>query len=237
MSEFQVQGPLQSFSFDLFGLHIIVSESIVVQWLVMLILGVLFFVLGRNLSVRTRSRRQMLAELIVTFFKKAVNDTMGEQYSKFTAYIGGLFFFSCLSSLMGLLGLRAPTADLSVVAAWGLTTFVLVTRNKFKTGGVKGYLKSFIEPMPFMLPFNIISEPANPVSQTLRHFANILGGTVISGLIYFSLGHIANGFATIGIPAIASLYFDLFSAVIQAYIFVTLTMTYIAGGDCSPSDD
>lgn len=231
-SEFTVEGPLKSITFDLFGFEVVISESIVVQWIVMAVLAVIFFILGRNLKVRATSRRQMAAEYLVCFFRNMVHDTMGVKYSKYTAYIGGLFCFSILSSLMGLFGLRCPTSDLSVIAAWGIVTFILTQRNKFKTGGVKGFFKGFIEPLPFMLPFNIIGEIANPVSQTLRHFANILAGSVIGGLIYFALGQVAGGLASIGVPAILSLYFDLFSAFIQAYIFCTLTMAYVSMAEC-----
>lgn len=230
---FSVTGPMIVTRFELFGMEIVLSETVVIQWFIILVLGTIFYVLGRNLKVVSRSRRQMLAETIVSFFLKMNKDTMGEGFSKYTPYIGALFCFSMISSLSGLFGMRSPTSDLSVVGAWGLVTFVLVTRMKFKSGGVKGYLKSFIDPVPFMLPFNIISEPANPISQTLRHFANILAGTVIGGLIYFFLGQVAGGLAAIGIPAVLSLYFDLFSAVVQAYIFCTLTMAYISTSDCS----
>lgn len=230
--EFTVEGPLKSIVFNMGDFEVVISESIVVQWVVMAILAVVFFILGRNLQLKPTSRRQMAAEYLVGFFRNMVNDTMGEKYHKYTAYIGGLFCFSILSSLMGLLGLRAPTSDLSVVAAWGIVTFILTQRNKFKTGGVKGFFKGFIEPLPFMLPFNIIGEVANPVSQTLRHFANILAGSVIGGLIYFALGQVLGGLASIGVPAILSLYFDLFSSFIQAYIFVTLTMAYVSMAEC-----
>lgn len=232
MDTFTVEGPLLSAQFDLFGLHVEIAESIVVQWLVMAILAVLFFVLGRNLKVEPTSKRQMAAEYLVGFFSGMVNDTMGEKYKNYTPYIGALFCLSILSSLMGLLGLRAPTADLSVVGTWAVITFILTLRNKIKTGGMKGYLKSFIEPMPFMLPFNIIGDIANPVAQALRHFANIVAGMVIGGLVYFALGQFAFGLFTIGIPAVLSLYFDLFSSFIQAYIFVTLTMAYVSMAEC-----
>ena len=228
MTEFTVEGPLQSISFNIGGYNVIISESIVVQWIVMAVLAVLFFILGRNLKVRTTSKRQMAAEYLVNFFNNMVRDTMGEKYKKYTPYIGGLFCFSILSSLMGLFGFRCPTSDLSVIAAWGATTFVLTLRNKLKTGGVKGYLKSFIEPMPFMLPFNIIGDFANPIAQALRLFGNNVSGIVIGGLVYFALGGIAGGLAQIGVPAVLSLYFDLFSAVIQSYIFITLTMAYVS---------
>lgn len=229
---FTVRGPQLSAQFNLFGLQINLSETIVSQWVVILIVGVVFFILGRNLKVKPTSKRQVLAEWIVEMFSGMVMTTMGPSYKKYTPYIGALFCFSLLSSLMGLLGLRAPTADICVTATWAVITFVLTQFNRFKTGGVKGYFKSFIEPLPFMLPFNIIGEIANPMSQALRHFGNIVSGMVISGLVYFALGGIAGGLASIGIPAILSLYFDLFSSVIQAYIFVTLTMAYVSGAEC-----
>ena len=224
---YSVNGPMQVFEYDLFGMKLAFSESIVVEWIVILILGIVFFILGRNLKVRPTSKRQVIAEMMVSTFSGMVNDSMGIRYKKYTPYISALFCFSMLSSLMGLFGLRSPTADVSVVGAWGIITFILVQRNKFKTGGVKGFFKGFIEPMPFMLPFNLIGEVANPLSQTLRHFGNILTGMVIGGLIYYALGTFA-----IGVPAILSLYFDLFSSLIQAYIFVTLTMSYVAMAEC-----
>ena len=224
---FTVNGPMEVTSFDLFGMTFHLSESVVVEWIVVVFLGIAFFILGRNLKVRPTSRRQMAAEYLVGLFSGMVNDTMGISYKKYTPYIGALFCFSIISSLMGLLGLRAPTADISVVASWALITFILVQRNKGKTGGIKGYFKSFVDPIPFMLPFNIIGEFANPMSQALRHFGNIVSGMVIGGLIYFALGYFA-----IGIPAVLSLYFDLFSSFLQAYIFVTLTMSYVSMAEC-----
>ncbi len=224
---FTVQGPMVSFEFNLGGFQVVVTESVIVQFLVVVVLGIVFFILGRNLKVEPTSKRQAAAEWIVGMFNGMVNTTMGEKYSKFQSYIGALFCLSMVSSLSSLFGFRAPTSDLSVVAAWGIVTFVLCTGNKLRTGGVKGYLKSFVQPLPFMLPFNIIGEFANPIAQTLRHFANILAGSVIGGLIYFALGNFA-----VGLPAVLSLYFDLFSAVIQAYIFVTLTMSYVSLAEC-----
>lgn len=226
---FTIEGPLQSLTFELFGKEWVVAESVLMQWVVLVILAVAFLILGSNLKVVPTSRRQVVAEWIVTLFDGQVGGTMGDHYKKaYTPYIGGLFCFIMVSCLMGLFGLRNPTSDLSVTLSWGLITFFLVLYNKLKTGGIKGYLKGFFEPMPFMLPFNIIGDFANPVAQSLRLFGSNISGMVIGGLVYYALGGFAAGLLSIGIPAVLSLYFDLFSSVIQSFIFVTLTMSYVS---------
>ncbi len=228
---FTVEGPLKSVSFELFGKEWIISESVISEWIVMVVLAIGFFILGRNLKVQPTSRRQVIAEYIVGTFTGQVDANMGSEYKAYRPYIGSLFCFIMLSCLMGLFGLRNPTSDISVTGSWAVITFVLVWYNKFRTGGVKGFLKSYIDPVPFMLPFNIIGDFANPVSQALRLFGNNISGMVISGLIYFALGGVAAGLVSIGIPAVLSLYFDLFSAFIQSYIFVTLTMSYVSSAE------
>lgn len=224
---FTVNGPLVVASFDLFGITWNLTESVIVQWIVILILLVVMLILTHKMEVIPKTKRQAMAEWIVTLVQGMVDTTMGEKYKKYTTYIGALLCFILINNLMSLLGLRNPTADISVTGAMAIITFVMTQYNRAKTGKVKGYFHAFIEPMPFMLPFNIIGEIANPVSQALRLFGNMVAGMVIGGLIYFALGNFA-----ILIPAVASLYFDIFSAVIQAYIFTTLTMAYISGAEC-----
>lgn len=224
---FTVNGPHVFASFELFGITWNLTESVIVQWFVILILLAIMLILTHKLEVIPKTKRQAAAEWIVTFVKDMVEQAMGPKYRGYTAYMGAVLFFLMLNNLMSLLGLRNPTADVSVTGAVAIITFMLTQINRARTGKVKGFLHSFIEPMPFMLPFNIIGELANPVSQALRLFGNITAGMVIGGLIYFALGNFA-----ILIPAVASLYFDIFSAVIQSYIFVMLSMTYIAGAEC-----
>ena len=226
---FTVNGPKLVATFNLFGIELNLTESIIVQWIVMAILLVIILILTHKLEIVPTTKRQALAEMLVETVRGMVNDGMAPKYKAYIPYIGTLFSFSLLSSLMSLLGLRAPTADLSVTLTWGLITFVLIQYNRAKTGHLKGFCKSFVDPLPFLLPFNIIGEVANPVSLALRHFGNLAAGMVISGLIYFALGNFA-----IGIPAVLSLYFDLFSSFMQAYIFCMLTMSYIANAECEP---
>ncbi len=79
--------------------------------------------------------------------------------------------------------------------------------------------------MPFLLPLNVIGELANPVSLSFRLFGNIVGGVIIMGLIYAALP----GLLKIGIPAVLHIYFDLFSGVLQSFIFVMLSMIFVSG--------
>ncbi len=224
-----VNGPLVVTSFDLFGMTFNLTESIIVQWLVMLILLVVILILTHNMKVVPETKRQAAAEWIVEFARSMVDGTMGKKYGAYIPYIMTLLCFIMINNLMGLLGLRNPTADVSVTGTFAAITFFLVQYNRAKTGKVKGYFKSFVEPLTFMLPFNIIGEFANTLAQSLRLFGKIIAGTVINALIYFALDQVL---APVLVPAITSLYFDIFSAVMQAYIFCMLTMSYISSADC-----
>lgn len=110
----------------------------------------------------------------------------------------------------------------------------MIEAAKIKADGIGGYLKGFINPL------NIISEVSTPVSMSFRHFGNIAGGMIITSLIYFALTGLSSAIGlavpifTIGLPAVLSLYFDLFSGFMQAFIFIMLTMIYISS---SSSED
>jgi F-type H+-transporting ATPase subunit a len=212
------------FSFNL-------TTSVTVQWVIIILLGLLFCWLGKNLKVKPETKRQAAAEMIVGFFSGMVTDAMGHKYIKYAPYIAVIFCFSMCNSLAGLLGMRSPTADISVVGAWGLITAFLVLRNKFKTGGFMGPLKSLLEPVFPMFPINLIGEITNPLTQSFRHFGNILAGSIIMGIIYWAMGYFA-----VLLPAVLSMYFDIFGAVVQAYIFSTLTMVYVLMADRTPEN-
>jgi F-type H+-transporting ATPase subunit a len=172
-------------------------------------------------------KRQVIAEWAVEVVDNLVNNTMGKGYEKMAPYIAALFASSIFGSLISLTGLRPVTADYSTVLTWALMSFVLIERAKIKADGIGGYLKSFINPL------NLISEASTPVSMSFRHFGNIAGGIIITTLIYVALTGLSNlicdvAIFTVGIPAVLSLYFDLFTGFMQAFIFINLTMIYIA---------
>jgi F-type H+-transporting ATPase subunit a len=235
--EFGVAGAMVVLPVELFGISsepdsfisFNLTTSVTTQWVVIIILGIIFYILGRNLKVKPETKRQMAAEAMVGFFTGVVRDAMGDKYIKYVPYIATILCFSALNSLAGLMGMRSPTADISVVGTWGLITFFLVQRNKIKTGRFYSPITSLLEPVWPMFPINLIGEITNPLTQSFRHFGNILAGTIIMGILYWALGYFA-----VALPAVFSLYFDLFGAVIQAYIFATLTMVYVLMADRQP---
>lgn len=219
-----------------------ITESQINSWLIMLsILGLALY-LGHGLALNPQTRRQLLAEWAVEKVEGLVSDNMGERFKQFVPFIAAIMVISAFSSLMSLVGLRPPTADMNVVAGWAIVVFVIITYYKLK-GGLFPYVKGFFEPVPVFAPFNIIGELATPVSMSFRHYGNVLSGVVISTLVAFALqglsklvlgwlpGFLGNfPFLQVGLPAILSLYFDIFSGLMQAFIFAMLTMLYIATG-------
>ena len=221
------------------------SETLIVSWIVMLVITLLCIFLTHNMKVEKISRRQALAEWLVEVANKFVIGNMGQSFAYFVPFVAALFALSVFSNLIGLLGVRSPTADLNTEAGWAIVVFVIITAQKIKAGGFGGYLLGFTKPIPLLTPFNVLSELSTPISMACRHFGNILSGLVINGLIYAALagagsalfglipGAVGNVLSTIpildvGIPAILSFYFDWFTGVMQAYIFCMLTTMYIA---------
>lgn len=217
-----------------------VTESQVNSLAVTLSVLFLCLFLTRGMTPRGGGKRQHFAEFIVGFTDKLVKDNMGESFSGFSPFIGAMMALSALSSLLSLLGLYPPTSDINIVGGWALLVFFLITYYKMKCGPLH-YLRSFADP-PLLTPLNVISEVATPLSMAFRHYGNVLSGSVISvllaaglsGLSCLVLGWLPGVLGEfpllrVGIPAILSLYFDLFSGCLQAYIFAMLTMLYVGG--------
>lgn len=217
-----------------------ITEAQVNSLLVVISVTFVCLYLTHGLTVKAHLKRQIAVEWLIESASKLVNGSMGEYFNGFIPFIAAILVLSALSSLSSLLGLYAPTSDINVVAGWAILVFILITYYRFKCGPLH-YMKSFTEPIALMTPMNIISEIATPISMSFRHYGNILSGSVISVLIAAALQGLSNKvlgwlpgflgqfpFLRIGLPAILSLYFDVFSGVLQAYIFAMLTMSYVS---------
>ena len=219
-----------------------ITESQINSFLVMISVIGLCLYMTHGLKVKAETKRQVIVEWIVEKVEKLVNESMGEYFSGFAPFIAAIMALSAFSSLLSLFGLYPPTSDVNIVAGWAILVFVLITYYKLKGGPLK-YFKGFLEPVPILAPINIIGEFATPLSMTFRHYGNVLAGTVISTLLASALqglsakvlGWLPGVLADIpvlqiGIPAVLSVYFDVFSGCLQAYIFAMLTMMYVANG-------
>lgn len=222
--------------------NLVITEAQINAWLILItILGAcLFFTHG--LKEDKRDWRQMAAEWVVEKLDGLVESSMEELFRKsYAPFIGAILAYSACSSLMSLIGVFPPTSDVNVIAGWSILVFVLITKNKLKAG-FGNYAKGFLEPIPVMLPMNILGEVATPISMTFRHFGNVMSGSVIATLIAWALQNLSRmvlgglpgilgeiPFLQIGLPAVLSVYFDVFSGCIQAYIFAMLTMLNVSG--------
>lgn len=241
--EVSITGARIFFTVPIFG-GIPITETIVNSWLVMLVIIGLCLFLTSNLRVRNVTKRQVIAEMLVTTAQNFVNNNMGPKFAYYAPFIAALFASSLLSNLLSLVGLFPPTSDLSTTLAWAVLVFVLITYTKIRTGGLGGYLKGFTQPIFVLTPFNVLSELATPISMAFRHFGNIVSGGVISALVYAALASLSSlvfgllpgvlgdimsqiPLFQVGIPAVLSVYFDLFSGFMQAFIFCMLTTLYI----------
>ena len=164
-----------------------ITQTLTVSWLVMIIISALFIWLGSGLKVTGISRKQAVAEMIYTALVNFVRGNMGTGFDFYIPLVGTIFITSVISNLISLVGIWSPTADLMTELAWGLVVFVIITYHKIKSSGIGAYLKGFLDPIPILLPINIMSECFTPISMACRHFGNILSGTVISTLIYAAL--------------------------------------------------
>lgn len=237
-----VTGPLIYATIDMPFQDLTISESQINSAAVVIFIFALCLYLTRGLKVVPDTKRQLIVEMLVEKTKSFVTDNMGVKFASFAPFIAAIMAVSAVSSLSSLLGLYPSTSDVNIVAGWAILVFVIITYYKLK-GGTFNYIKGFFDPIPIFAPFNIIGELSTPVSMSFRHYGNVLSGVVISVLISTVLGSVSDKllgwlpgflndipFLSIGIPAVLSLYFDIFSGCLQAFIFAILTMLYISNG-------
>ena len=219
-----------------------ITSAQINSWLVIIAILGLCLYLTHGLSRDANTKRQLLCEWVIEKTEGMVMESMGPFFEGYAPFIAAIIALSAFSSLLTLFGLFPPTSDINVVAGWAILVFILITYYKLK-GGVLNYLKGFTEPIFVMAPLNVLGEIATPVSMAFRHYGNVLSGSVIAVLIAAALQAASNlllgwlpfgigdiPFLQIGIPAILSVYFDIFSGCMQAYIFAMLTMLNISGG-------
>ncbi|MEN8906329.1 MAG: F0F1 ATP synthase subunit A [Clostridiales bacterium] len=230
------------YNINLGGLEITISDSIVVMWMIMIVIIALAYVLTRNLKPIPEGK-QIAAEYIVETINSFFKQTIGHHWKPFAPYLGTILIFLVFANTVSLFNIipsgellyslthfeifkhfhfhvSPPTKDINITAALAVMSIFLVIGSGIIIKGPIAFLKSFFEPLWIMLPFKILDYFSRPLSLCMRLFGNVFAAYVLMELIYMIFPLI--------IPAIFSIYFDLFDGGLQAFIFVFLTSIYIS---------
>lgn len=201
-----------------------ITNAVAMEVLVVGFLLIVFIMVRSSLSVESPGGLQHMVEGLNGFIEGQSRDVIGHHSERFTPFLVTLGLFILIANLFGVVpGLESPTASPVVPLGCAICAFVYYQFQGFKTSGV-GYLKHFLGPMwwlsPLMLPLEIISHLARLMSLTIRLYANMFAGDMVT-LVFFSLIPVA-------VPVIF-LGLHIGVALLQAYIFVLLTTVYLAG--------
>lgn len=165
---------------------------------------------------------QNALEAAVEFVDKFTNDNTDNLSKELPAYMFSIAVFMIGCAATELFGQRPPTADVVLTFSMALCTLFLINFYGIKKKKLFGRIKALASPSPVIMPMKILSDVATPVSLACRLFGNMLGGMIVMDLLKNSLG----GYA-VGMTALAGLYFNLFHPLIQTYIFIILSLTFI----------
>ena len=203
-----------------------VSESVVVSWIVMAVLALAALLLTRKLSVRDPGKVQIALESAVQFLNGFVKENIGSHWRPFAPWLGTVALYIGLSNIVGIFGLTPPTKDIGVTAALAVMSMLLIYGAQFRYNGLLGGLKKVAEPMPLLIPINLMEIVIRPLALCMRLFGNVLGAFIIMEMIKLLVPAV--------VPAVLSIYFDLFDGLIQMVVFVFLTTLFTGEGIKEP---
>ncbi|MBQ1784877.1 MAG: F0F1 ATP synthase subunit A [Gammaproteobacteria bacterium] len=197
------------------------NATILFTWALMLVLVVGAALITRRLATgHQRSRWQNLLEIVVTAIMGQIEDLGLENPRRYLAFLGTLFLFIASAALASVIpGYEPPTASLSTTAALALCVLIAVPLFGIAGQGLAGYLKSYLQPTPIMLPFNLIGEVSRTLALAVRLFGNMMSGAMIIGILLSITPFV--------FPVVMTLL-GLLTGMVQAYIFTILAAVYIA---------
>ena len=200
--------------------------TIIVSWVVMALLVGLALYLRRALRQDVEekpNRTQATLDMLIDLLKSQLTDNFDSEAlaKQMFPFISTLFLFVLFSNWIGVVPFAiSPTQDLNVTLSLALMVFVVSQVFAVRARGMRRYLRGFLEPVPFLLPLNIIGELSRPMSHAFRLFGNTLAGSILVTVVMVQ-------FAPIIVPPVLNLVFGLFFGAIQAFVFAILAVAYI----------
>lgn len=201
-----------AFTIPIFG-GIPVPDSCVVTWVIIGVLVLLSIILVSRLK-KVPTGSQCILEIGISWMNNFFLDILGERGKKYLQILETILIYIAAANLIGVFGFVPPTKDINVTAALAGIALILIQATAIIETGVLKWLKSFLNPI------NLLDLLTRPLSLCMRLFGNVLGAFVVMELIKLCIPG--------GVPVIASLYFDIFDGLIQAYIFVFLTSLFMS---------
>jgi F-type H+-transporting ATPase subunit a len=195
--------------------------TIVATWALMVFMVIGSVCVTRKLVISTKiSRWQSILEMIISSIKNQIEEVGLHKAEKYIGFLGTLFLFLFVSNLFTILPIyEPPTGSLSTTSALAISVFFAVPVFNVMEHGVLNYLKSYVKPLPIMLPFHIISEFSRTLALAVRLFGNMMSGVMILGILLT---------ITPLIFPIVMTVFGLLTGSVQAYIFTILASVFIA---------
>jgi len=205
-----------------------INATIGFTWVVMAIMTIGSWLVTRDLTTSALSWWQNLLEYVVELIAAQIREVSDQSPSPFVTFIGTLFLFILVSTLLALVpGFYPPTASLSTTAALAICVFFAVPVFGITQQGLRRYLRTYIQPSFIMLPFNIIGEFSRTLALAVRLYGNVMSGSMIVAIL-----------VTI-VPLLFPIVMQvlgLITGVIQAYIFAVLTTLFIGSATRSRHD-
>ena len=196
-----------------------VPQSAVTTWVIMAIVVLLCIIFVRNLKVIPEGP-QVYVEALVGFIYNFIGGLVGKKGKRYIPFLGTILIYLACANISGFFRAKPPTKDLNVTAGLAIISLFLIIYSGIHEKGLKGYIHSYVEPMPMMAAINILELFTRPLSLCMRLFGNVLGAFVLMELIT----HIAPAI----VPLPFSCYFDFFDGLLQAYVFVLLKSLFIS---------
>jgi len=198
-----------------------ITVTVVTTWGIMVVLGVVSWLLTRQLRDEP-GKAQTALEGIVATIEHAIAEVSPQNVKYIMPFIGSLWVFLVVANLSGLIpGVNSPTRDLSATSALALLVFLSTHWFGVRIEGWKNYLQHYISPSPILLPFHLISEITRTFALAVRLFGNIMSLEMAAMMVLLVAGFLA---------PIPIMVLHIIEALVQAYIFGMLALIYVAGG-------